>query len=283
MSEKITYAGRTLLIVGKHKKEQVIAPVMEQKLGVRCVVASDIDTDLLGTFTGEVERKQDVLSTLRAKCALAAEQYPYDLIIASEGSFGMHPNIPLVPADDELLICMDRLHDIEYIARKCTVQTNFSGMEVHSISSLMHFAQKAKFPEHALILRRSKTDNQYITKGITDEAVLRETYAQLQDQFGQAYVETDMRAMYNPTRMQVIGEVAHLLADKINSRCPICEHPGFSVQEAIPGLPCGLCGTPTNTAQHLLMRCAQCGHTEKTAPAHGKHVEDPQFCDFCNP
>ena len=33
------------------------------ELGVKCFVAENFDTDLLGTFTGEVERKDDPITT----------------------------------------------------------------------------------------------------------------------------------------------------------------------------------------------------------------------------
>lgn len=283
MPEQISFAGRTMVIVGKHKKERVIAPIMEKVLGVTCITVPEIDTDLLGTFSGEIERADDVITTLRKKCALAAEKYPGHLIVASEGSFGMHPVVPLAHADDEVMLCVDYTNQLEFFARKLTTVTNFNAQEIHSVKNLMHFAIKAQFPQHALILRRSKTDNTHITKGIQDETTLREVYQQLRARFGQAYIETDMRALFNPTRMKVIGEVAEDLAGKMNSRCPVCTHPGFSVQDAVSGLPCGMCGTPTQTTQHLVLRCTHCGHSALKAPLHGKKVEDPQFCDFCNP
>ncbi len=74
------FKGRTLLIATKHRKEQVISPILEEALGVKCIVSENIDTDVLGTFTGEVERTNSPLETARMKCELA-----------SEGSFGSHP------------------------------------------------------------------------------------------------------------------------------------------------------------------------------------------------
>ena len=47
------FKGRLLLIATKHKKEEIISPIFEKELGVRCVVPEHLDTDLLGTFTGE--------------------------------------------------------------------------------------------------------------------------------------------------------------------------------------------------------------------------------------
>jgi hypothetical protein len=36
-------------------KGKVIAPLLEKNLGVICFVNENFDTDLLGTFTGEIE------------------------------------------------------------------------------------------------------------------------------------------------------------------------------------------------------------------------------------
>ena len=40
------FKGRNLLIATMHKKETVIAPVLEKMLGVKCITAEKINTDL---------------------------------------------------------------------------------------------------------------------------------------------------------------------------------------------------------------------------------------------
>ena len=102
------FKNRKLVIATKHKKETVIAPLLEKYLGVHCFVPNDFDTDTLGTFTGEVERKGNALETVRQKCLLAMEQTNCDLGIASEGSFGPHPTIFIAHADDEFLLLLDK-------------------------------------------------------------------------------------------------------------------------------------------------------------------------------
>uniref|UniRef100_UPI00404732A9 DUF6671 family protein n=1 Tax=Flavobacterium sp. TaxID=239 RepID=UPI00404732A9 len=87
------FKNRDLLIVTKHKKEQVIAPLFEKEFGVNCFVSKEFDTDLLGTFSGEISRKYDALETLKQKCLQAMELEGYDLAIATEGSFGNHPAV----------------------------------------------------------------------------------------------------------------------------------------------------------------------------------------------
>lgn len=87
------FEGRRLLIATQHKKEKIIAPILEKELGVRCFVSSNFDTDALGTFSGEIERSEDPINTVRKKCLMAMQTYDCDLAVASEGSFGPHPSL----------------------------------------------------------------------------------------------------------------------------------------------------------------------------------------------
>jgi hypothetical protein len=87
------FKGRSLVIATKHEKEKVITPLLEEALGVVCFIPEGFDTDTLGTFTGEIERKLDPISTARQKCLMAMKVSNCDLGIASEGSFGPHPSL----------------------------------------------------------------------------------------------------------------------------------------------------------------------------------------------
>ena len=109
---------RNIIIATKHEKETVIAPILEKELGVKCHVSSEFDTDELGTFTGEIERKGDPISTARSKCHRAMDLMDCDLAIASEGSFGSHPTIFFAPADDEFLLLIDKKNNIEISVRE---------------------------------------------------------------------------------------------------------------------------------------------------------------------
>ena len=87
------FQNRKLVIATKHQKEIVIAPILEKELGVICFINEDFDTDTLGTFTGEIERKLDPISTVREKCIKAMDLSNCDMGVASEGSFGPHPSL----------------------------------------------------------------------------------------------------------------------------------------------------------------------------------------------
>lgn len=277
------FKGRTILIVTKHGKEKVIAPILEKWLGVKCVVDQRIDTDILGTFSGERERTDDPLTTAKKKCMLALENSNYDVVIASEGSFGSHPSIFFAQADDEILLLIDKMNNLEIFSRELTTETNFNAKQIDSVSALTEFTKEVKFPSHGLILRKSKTDYSLIYKENTDRKTLIKNFNHILEINGSVYVETDMRAMNNPTRMKVIKRATNKLVKKILSVCPSCITPGFSVTEAIPGLPCSLCHTPTRSTLSYLYNCNNCNFKKEKKYPNKKKSEDPMYCDRCNP
>ena len=277
------FNGRALLIATKHQKDQVISPVFEKELGVNCFVNPNFDTDELGTFTGEIERKADALTTVKNKCLLGLKLTQGDLAIASEGSFGPHPSIFIAHANEELLFFIDKKNNLEITARELSLETNFSGSEINSEKKLKEFAHHAKFPDHGLIIRQSQNDYINIKKGITDwETLLKEFYF-FSKKNESVYVETDMRAMFNPTRMKVIEKVTHKLVAKIKSCCPQCNTPGFSITDVKGGLPCVLCASPTRSTLSYIYTCQKCNFNKEEKYPHGKFKEEPMYCDSCNP
>ena len=277
------FKGRQLVIATKHGKEKVIAPLFEKAFGVTCLIPENFDTDLLGTFTGEVERTTDPLTTARKKCLLAMEHTGCTLAIASEGSFGPHPTIAFLPADDEWMFFIDKLNGIEVYARNVSTATNFAAQQVNTYEELETFATRAQFPSHALILRPGAGSSADILKGIQSWPQLQQGYEMLQAKYGSVYAETDMRAMYNPGRMDNIEQTALKLVSKTSNCCPQCSTPGFGIMDVVRGLPCSLCTTPTRSVISYVYRCSKCGAEEQQLYPENKKTEDPRFCDVCNP
>jgi hypothetical protein len=277
------FKGRQLLIVTKHEKEKAIAPILEKWLGVKCIVDHTLDTDLLGTFTGERERTDDPLTTVRKKCMMALDQSKYDLAVASEGSFGAHPSIFFSTADDEMIMLMDTKNNLEIYSHELTTETNFNARQIHSHQGLMAFAKEAGFPSHGLIVRKSKSDFSLIYKENPNWKTLISRFDEILQSNGSAYVETDMRAMNNPTRMKIIKAATKKLIDKILSVCPNCHTPGFGITEVKQGLPCEICHAPTRSPLSYLYNCKKCNHLKENKYPHKKNWEDPMYCDYCNP
>ncbi|MCU0429015.1 MAG: hypothetical protein MUF42_03510 [Cytophagaceae bacterium] len=277
------FSNRKLIIASKHQKELVIQPLFEQALALRCVVDEKLDTDQLGTFSGEIERTLSPLEAAREKCRRAMALNACDMAIASEGSFGPHPSYYFLNANEEFLVFMDLKNDLEIAVRHLSLDTNFNGKEIYSEEELLHFAQEVGFPDHGIIVKNTKENFTSLLKGITQPAILMEAYRTTMRAHGSVYVETDMRAMYNPTRMKVIEVAAKKLLEKVRSCCPACDTPGFEITEATRGLPCARCGAPTPAVKSVRYSCKRCGHSLDRLFPDNKQTEDPMYCSFCNP
>lgn len=277
------FSRRQFIIATKHEKEKVIAPHLKAVFEAESILVPEFDTDLFGTFTGEIERKSDPFETARLKCLKAMELSGCDIGISSEGSFGPHPQLFFAPADFEVLYLFDKKNGIEITAQKISTKTNFNVSEISSFDEVIEFAKTAKFPEHGLILRKSKNNKEDVFKDITNFDQLRETTHLLLAKYPSAYIETDMRAMRNPDRMMVIGQTMEDLLKKMNSLCPECHRPGFSVTASETGLTCSDCGMPTKSTLAHVYQCSGCNYLENKQYPNGNFHEDSMYCDFCNP
>lgn len=92
-----------------------------------------------------------------------------------------------------------------------------------------------------------------------------------------------MRAQFNPSRMNVIGELATKLSDRIKTKCPSCKNPGWGQIRYEKGLICGCCGSETELVKSEIFGCAKCDYQENTERADGKTEADPGNCHYCNP
>ncbi len=281
------FMDRRCMIATMHGKEQVIAPPLEAELGITTDVPTDLNTDAFGTFTREVDRPADQITTARLKIEAALERSGATLGIASEGSFGPHPASPLIPCDREIVLLLDLDHDLQIWGESLSTHTNFAHDSVCNLRQALEFGRRVGFPDHGLILRGqvSGSDGGRIYKGITTEETLTQAFKPLMEDpdISTIQIETDMRAMVNPTRMQVIAEATQDLIRKLQHQCPKCGLPGFSVAQVRKGLPCGLCGIPTSAPRAYLYRCARCNFEQEEAFPLGVKTADPGICLYCNP
>lgn len=66
------YSGKRAALLTQHRKELVIAPVLEPVRGCRIEPVTDYDTDLLGTFTRDIPRAERVHLGSATRYAAAA-------------------------------------------------------------------------------------------------------------------------------------------------------------------------------------------------------------------
>ncbi|PMB21063.1 DUF6671 family protein, partial [Fischerella thermalis] len=110
MLKQELFNNRIAVLATKHQKERVIAPILEAELRMKVVVPEDFDTDVFGTFTREVKRPGNQVEAARLKAKKALELTGESLAIASEGSFGPHPEIPFISGNREVVLLLDQIH-----------------------------------------------------------------------------------------------------------------------------------------------------------------------------
>lgn len=280
------YQGRKVALATKHKKDEVLGPALRVAVGLEVCVPDDLDTDLLGTFTGEVERQGTPREVALRKARLGMNATGLTLGLASEGSFAPHPQLLLVPADHELLAFVDGQQGIEVVEQVLSSTTNFAHHAARTVEDLKDFFERARFPSHGLIVRpNSGLQPGLLFKGITkidelEEAVKR---CALVSADGLAHVETDMRAHMNPTRRQVLGQLARDLGRRLAALCPECGTPGWGLTDIVRGLPCEWCGGETALVRAEIHGCARCDFRQSYPRSDGLSIATAANCPWCNP
>lgn len=277
------FSGRRLVVATMHGKEKIVGPILQEALGVEVLIPVNFNTDVYGTFSGEIERIADPVEAARIKCQAACLSTGCDLAIASEGSFGPHPSMFFLPGDDEILVFIDQKNKLEIKARTISTSTNFGGDLFTDWADAKQFANDALFPGHSLIIRKGKNNNEHTVKGITSWEDLQYHFGNFIVKYGAAFLETDMRAMCNPSRQKVIEEATRKLVQKIANTCPGCFLPGFDIKLVRAGLPCSQCSSPTRSTYSFVYECLHCECRTEVIHPNGKEYEDPMYCDYCNP
>jgi len=279
----ISYQGSKIAFLTQHGKQEFLKAPLELAIGCQLIHTDGYNTDLLGTFTGDVLRAGTQLEAARRKALIGMELTGLEIAISSEGAFEGGPFAGLIPWDTEVLLWVDRINGLEIVGvSQGPAQSNQKS--ISSQEELLQFATEAKFPEHHLVVRPEHKDHQDVVKGIRDQGELIRAFelAKSKSRNDVVIVENDLRAFSNPTRQGVIREAADNLILKLKSECPICCTPGFWIDRYIPGLPCSSCGTKTKVPKAEVWLCSRCGFTKEHQMKTSQYA-DPRYCDFCNP
>lgn len=276
------YHNIDILLATKHSKELAIREPFEKLLGAKIHVPENFDTDVFGTFTGEIPRRNTPYETVISKAKRACEIYQFDYGIANEGSFGPHPSIPYVPGNIELMAFVDNINAIVIVESEISTETNFAFIDITAQDDYQNFLKKIQFGSHGLILR-SLDDQAIIAKGICEFDELKELLGFYFKNNHVLRLETDMRAMMNPTRMRVIHILAKKLVKRLLTTCKQCRTPGFGRQSVSGSLLCEYCDSETTLHQHRVLHCIKCDYQEYLPRVDGLVKADPQYCPYCNP
>lgn len=276
------YKDINIVLATKHKKEQAIEKPFQDAFQAKLFVPDDYDTDQFGTFSGEIPRIESAYSAVINKAKLACQDYQFFYGVANEGSFGPHPSIYFLPADVELMSFVDVKNDIVVVESEITTETNYGYRDITISDSYDDFLVKMKFGSHGIILRA--LDNNYIiAKGVNTIDHLRSLLNANFRIYQKIRLETDMRAMMNPTRMGVISRLATKLIDRLKKYCKKCNAPGFGELSVTGRLLCGDCGAETELYKYRILECIKCDYKEHLPRADGLTKSDPKNCPYCNP
>lgn len=286
MGKEFHLSGSDAIIATMHGKESVIAPVLAERLHLACHVPQGFNSDQFGSFSREVARPMSALETARAKIDLAFKLYPdISIGIASEGSFGPHPAIPLLALGREIIVLVDRKSGFQLVGQDNTLETNFSHLIADDEEAALIFSEKIGFPDHGVILsgvrNQSPAPDIFLLKDFFSNGDLVFHLRRLIASHGNVFIESDMRAYRNPTRMKSIARATLDLVRRWDQKCPRCRLPGFDISERIKGLPCGVCGEPTLAIKMEILACTACGHSQEQLSA--SQTADPGLCPSCNP
>lgn len=298
--DKSHYFGRTIVLTTKHRKAEALALPFKAGLGA-LLRQEEIDTDKLGTFTGEIERSGTPFETALKKARLGMKKTGVSLGLASEGSFGPHPLIPFIAVCQELLVLVDDDLGIEICESIYTEETNYRHIETRSIDDCKEFLALSKFPSHGLIVRPNQFQESSIGRfyrAVTAKSAKEQIYKGLREREdlavaisccrelsgdGLARIETDMRAHMNPTRMRVLRRLGIKLSKRLQRKCASCGCPGFGLTGGEGSLLCEECNYPSETPALEVYSCLKCNHRMLVPRRDGiTHIE-AMYCQRCNP
>lgn len=280
------YHHHPIVLTSKHKKLTLIQPFFQDIAGLT-VVEEDLDTDLLGTFSGEVERTSPPLETAIRKAELGIIKTGAQLGLASEGSIGPDPLIPLAISNIEHMVLVDKVRGI-------VISESFRSFEIVKVSEVVAPGENleklmflAGFPEQKLIAKPNQVDSRgrpNPIKAISTRESLLDAIVKcgMQSKDGKARIEPDYRAHNSPSRAKNITKVAEMLATRVSRLCPACNCPGWGKVGYNYGLSCEACDTQDSTAvRQEVLGCASCD--QKLAGVILATSLSPARCQQCNP
>lgn len=259
-----------------HGKESIMAPLLAERWGARLSSSTKFDTDSLGTFSGEVERRLSPSDCALHKARLACELTGADYGLGSEGSFGTGPwGFGVV--NQELVACVSARGDWQVIGLHAT-HVAVSECRYGDTEQLEHFWQHLPDEQGLMVISAVG-----VRKGLQSKD---QVMARLEEWYGlhipaEVRITYDLRAHQSPLRRINIAHAVGNLLDRMESHCEHCGRPGFWPDQREFGLSCRDCGDPTNSLSARIAQCSGCGFRQRFPEAALE--ADPATCPRCNP
>lgn len=274
---------RKIALPTLHKKGDQIIPAFRD-LHPFDIIEVAIDTDSFGTFSGEVERQLTPRDAAIAKARLAIEETGWSGAIASEGSIGADPYLPLLITDREVMVFIDVEEGVIIEENYRSFDIIAAKMEYRPGDDLSKFLREADFPNHHLIVRGVRDGKVVAIKGIDDEEKLNIALHEISilNEEDKLIIESDLRAHASPSRQRNIATLALILAKRVANRCPDCECAGWGRVDHEFGVECIECShKDMRIARRVMDGCSRCG-LRKPGQILRESIE-PGECELCNP
>ncbi len=267
----------------KHKKESLVAPILEPFLGARLLHLEGFDTDTLGTFTRDVKRVDSQLETARKKARIGMDLGRTRMGIGSEGSFSTDPYFGFLSWNIEMLVFIDDLHELEIVG-VAEGPVKLLQKTGGSIEEIVKLAVEFGFPGNHVILRPDSGESPDFIKDIATLDQLKDGIDRClgMSRSGLVHIENDLRSHAFPARQEMIKTAVVNLLLKMHSLCPVCNTPGYWVMETKKGLPCVHCRFPTDVLKSQVYSCRACGFS-KEIERSDLEFADQGSCNYCNP
>lgn len=216
--------GLPVLIATMHGKEAVLAPPLAG-LGFQVLLPLDYDTDMLGTFSGDVRRPGTAVEAALEKARRACIATGVPRAISSEGSY--RPCQTLFPGarNVEILAFVDMENGQEVVEYMTDLPTRFvkgrvpadiAAPEVQALLSSMGWPEARAMvvpedPGHGVVMP------EWVFKGLADAPSLMEAMrvCAAHSGDGMVHLESDLRAHMNPTRMASVARVGEQLVQRL--------------------------------------------------------------------
>ena len=273
------YSGVIAALATKHQKEKLLAPIFAE-LNIT-IEHAPVDTDQLGTFSGEIPRIGSPREVVLRKARLGMTQTGNKFGIASEGSIGADSTLLFVNSDTELMAWVDDLNKIEIVEsiKSFDVIANQKSFKRNEL--YQEFLQKIDFPNHAVILRGDSSSSP-IYKGVVDAKELNNFVSDLFEISESVIIESDLRAHCSPSRQLVIKKLAKKLVDRLAILCGECGQPGWGEIDLTFGLCCVECGELNEKViSGKVLGCYRCGNRKEVFS--DRTVIPAAECFYCNP
>jgi hypothetical protein len=273
------YNGALITFATMHHKERLARAAFRNILGATVTAPSALDTDQFGTFAGEIPRTLSARAAARAKARLGMQLAATDLGLASEGSFSSAFG-PLVE-NTEILLFIDDARGIELIEGQIGVSPLPGGRRIHGRAEALAYAEAVGFPRQGVIVQSTADGTMTAHKGLGAPEQLEATVDALLADSASVVIMPDYRAHKSPSRARTIAALCNRMARRLATACPQCATPGFGQIDVEHGVPCSLCGAPTQVIRADIHGCGRCEH--RTRVSRGLVTADPQRRDACNP